>query len=405
MVYVRVWRLESTQLKSLRHVHRSMASELAEAVPGEATGLREPVYPSRVPSRRPTYISLLIIITSDLIMHQKLMIAELLREFASERIPAKKAKAGLRIGEGKYSQPFAVLEKDRAPRPSEVETLDVAKEDLARNGYPLLVARYVAKGAGITLTERGWSWADTCGNWDIRAPGLRLQRRIVSEPPATPNRPDLPGSGRGLALVRWLVHLPNDGVSATNLAAHAGVSQPRASQVLKRLVDLELVEHPSRFEWTVHRERVLERFLDDYRGPQATAQFYYSLKSPNEAAAELFASLGKMDGAFVSGDVAADLLAPHKSPERLLVYQMAPWKALPKGWVEAAGPEDSNITVANPRDDSVATVVLEREFKGQTIKLADPTQVLWDLQQAGGDDRLDAAEKLKTWILENQCAS
>jgi hypothetical protein len=44
-------------------------------------------------------------------------------------------------------------------------------------------------------------------------------------------------------------------------------------------------------------------------------------------------------------------------------------------------------------------VQLAGEFKGASIPLADPVQMIWDLLDLGGTDRAEAAGKLRQWLL------
>lgn len=333
------------------------------------------------------------------------MITTFLHAFRATGIRAKmSSKAVLEVSEAGQRHVFSISERIRAPRPSEIHALESERKRLSAKGQPVLVARYISESTGLALIKQGWVWADTCGNWDIRAPGLRLQRRVVSSPPKI-KESSLPAGGRGLALVRFLIHEPDQNISATDLARQAGVSQPRASQILKELVELGFVNHPTRFEWEVDRGALLEHFVTEYPGPKGNVQYFYTLKSPNEAAVDLAVAVGKKAGALVSGDVAADLLAAHRNPSHLLVYRTTPWRKIPSDWVEAAGRDDANIRVVSADDKSIGALILTREFKGTNILLADPTQVLWDLHHCGGDDRLDTAEVLKKWILNTPYAS
>jgi hypothetical protein len=36
---------------------------------------------------------------------------------------------------------------------------------------------------------------------------------------------------------------------------------------------------------------------------------------------------------------------------------------------------------------------------GTDVYMADPTQMIWDLQDLGGEDRLEAAGRLREWLL------
>jgi hypothetical protein len=66
----------------------------------------------------------------------------------------------------------------------------------------------------------------------------------------------------------------------TALAGTAGVSQPRASQVLRQLHDLGFVDSPGRGRWLPRREDLLDRFLAEYLGPGGSDHYFYSL-DPN----------------------------------------------------------------------------------------------------------------------------
>ncbi len=37
--------------------------------------------------------------------------------------------------------------------------------------------------------------------------------------------------------------------------------------------------------------------------------------------------------------------------------------------------------------------------EGAEVTVADPVHLIWELSALGGDDRLEAAEKLRTWLL------
>ena len=185
-----------------------------------------------------------------------------------------------------HSTRFAVQVKRRAPYPHEVERLERSWRERAGAGHPLMVAPFVSESLGSILTRAGWSWADDQGNFDLRAPGLLLrQRRTVTA--AAPRRRSLPRGSGSFAIIRALVAF-SDGEDeepgATMLAAQVGVSQPRASQVLRHLHELDLVEKCGHGRWKPRREALLDRFLAEYPGPGGSEQHCYSLDSPLEVA-------------------------------------------------------------------------------------------------------------------------
>ena len=60
--------------------------------------------------------------------------------------------------------------------------------------------------------------------------------------------------------------------------------------------------------------------------------------------------------------------------------------------VSARGSHDANVIVRMPGDRSVFPFrALEAQIQGNDVPLADPLQQIWDLQDLGGADRLEAA--------------
>ncbi len=95
---------------------------------------------------------------------------------------------------GNRSARFAVQAKSRAPYPNELERLQQSRHGLAASGHPLIVAPFISEPLGSILTRDGWSWADTQGNFDLRAPGLLLrQRRTPVEVAVRAGRVSTPG--------------------------------------------------------------------------------------------------------------------------------------------------------------------------------------------------------------------
>jgi hypothetical protein len=71
------------------------------------------------------------------------------------------------------------------------------------------------------------------------------------------------------------------------------------------------------------------------------------------------------------------------------------------GLTDAQGRHDANVIMRNPEDRSVFPIpVLAGEVQGNEVPLADPLQQIWDLQELGGADRIEAAGRLREWLLE-----
>ena len=297
-------------------------------------------------------------------------------------------------------QIFAIERRRRAPYPSEIRSLADRLFDISDHGAPLLLAPYVSPGIGDLLNEHGWSWADESGNFGIRSRGLRLFQRISSSPPK-PAR-NLPQGKGALAIVRFLIRMSDElgALGATELSKIADVSQPRASQVLTQLQRLNLIEKgPGGYR--ADREALLDAFLNEYRGPGGAEAMFYSLDPPSTMALQVIGALSR-DGqrVSVSADVGADLIAPWRSPTVALIYVDGPVDTKDIGLTATQERNDANIVLRFPNDTSVFRYPsLEATFIGRSMPLADETQILWDLHDLGGDDRLEAADQLRRQIL------
>ena len=288
---------------------------------------------------------------------------------------------------------FAVQMKSRAPYPAEMPRLEPIRARLATVGVPLLVAPLISEPTGQALTEAQWSWVDTHGNADVRARGIRISCRVPSRSVRRSQRGMPRGSG-SWSIIRTLI---SDGVAEgeAQLAERAGVSQPRVSQVLSALLAAELVERRGRSTWTADRPALLDAFLNTYGDTRGFTSWFYGLDSPQETSERIVAAGDSLRAdTVISGDVAADRLAPWRVPTHTTVYtsdhRLAPYLEL----TPAQGPGDANVELIVPADNSVLRIRSEDD-----ATLAHPTQVMLDLQRLGGTDRQEAAEKVREWLL------
>jgi len=311
----------------------------------------------------------------------------------------------LDVAVGDRSARFAVQAKSRAPYPHEVERLQRSLRQLALHAHPLMVTPFISATLGSILTQDGWSWADAQGNFDLRAPGLILRQRRTSTAPV-PKRRSMPRGSGSYAVIRALVTSSGGEDSepgVTALAAQAGISQPRASQILHHLHDLQLVQISGHGRWKPHREALLDRFLAEYPGPGGSEQYCYTLGSPVDVAVRVGRVSTPARPVVVSADVGPDLIVPWRRPSVVIFYARHAIDASDLGLTDAQGRHDANVIMRNPEDRSVFPVpALTGQVQGSEIPLADPLQQIWDLQDLGGADRIDAAGRLREWLLERR---
>ena len=299
---------------------------------------------------------------------------------------------------------FVVEERGRAPYPSELDKLEGLRARLAEVGTPVFVVPFVSDAVGDSLRRAGWSWADDAGNFDLRAPGVVLRQRTTNISPPVKSTALPQGSG-SLAIIRSLIGFSADETeeaSATTLAAQANVSQPRASQVLSQLRRHGLVTKTNHGRWLPDRPALLDRFLSEYKGPGGSERYLYSLDPSTEVAMSM-ATVAPPGSMAVSADVGPDLIQAWRRPTMLIVYvrdAIVVWTS--SGLVEAQGRDDANVIVRSSRDTSVfPRHQLVAGVQGVEVPLADPTQMIWDLHQLGGQDRREAAEVMREWILRD----
>src|SRR5665647_919590 len=134
------------------------------------------------------------------------------------------------------------------------------------------------------------------------------------------------------------------------LAGRAGVSQARTSQVLHALQ--RWVQRTDR-GWTATDTAGLTRWLAEQRPPGRTATTWLGLNDPAPTATRVAAWLSARHvGYAISGDVAADLLAPWARPARGLVYVEQALDLTPLG-LTPAPPDAATLELVGPDDPFV----------------------------------------------------
>jgi hypothetical protein len=236
----------------------------------------------------------------------------------------------------------------------------------------------------------------------LRAPGLLFrQRRLTTRP--VPARRTLPRGSGSFAIIRALVRFSNDAdedLTATTLATQAGVSQPRVSQVMRHLHNLKLVDKSPGGKWTPQRDALLDRFLTEYPGPGGSEQYFYSLESPTAVAVRAGRVSSDRYPIVASADVGPDLIMPWRKPSLVVLYTKSAIDPADLKLVSARGSHDANVILRMPGDRSVfPSQALVARVQDDDVPLADPLQQIWDLNDLGGADRLEAAGRLREWLL------
>lgn len=197
-----------------------------------------------------------------------------------------------------------------------------------------------------------------------------------------------------LAVERSLA-LTSEALDQSEIARYAGITQQAVSGALKNLSDYSV---RGQHGWMAKdRPALIDHWLSLYPGPGGAATYWYSLDSVSEQArraVELASALGAAP--LVSGDAAADLLAPWRLPSGAHLYLREAVDFTDAGF-SPAGPDEATLTAVIPEDRSLWTVIALLPLN-RTLPLADPLIVLWDVLRSRGPDALEAADKLRTAI-------
>ncbi len=285
------------------------------------------------------------------------------------------------------------------PAPA-VERMDAqhVRGALAHGRRPLLV------GASATPTTVARAQAGEVDILTERPIRLIYQGRTYEADEPASSETSRQGTPRGRpAWIRWALEryllLAKGPVRQPAIAAQLGTSQQAISAAVRKLKDL-VTDHGGGVI-TRDRRALLAHWTAEYAGPGGHQFGWYGLADTREqarVAATVAASLDAQP--LVSGDVAADVIAPWKLPARGRIYVRKPVDLAGDGFVPAPL-EDATLITCVPRDPTLWRLIdaeVERGAPG-SLPLADPPIVLWDLLNSSDVDSDAAAEKVAALIV------
>lgn len=201
------------------------------------------------------------------------------------------------------------------------------------------------------------------------------------------------------AIVRTLV-AATEPLTGVALAEAVGVSQPRASQVIRQLAEQTAVRATD--DGYIGRPAKL---LDLYErrsrpGLVQAESYWYSTRTLSDQAASAIRRAGvtKTDVAF-SADLGPDLLVPWRHPTLAVVYATGALDLSNAGFVPAEGRSDASVILRWTTDRTLLAPAAPWPRVVDNIPLTDPTQQWWDLLDLGGEDRREAADRLRAAII------
>ncbi|WP_412819428.1 ArsR/SmtB family transcription factor [Micromonospora sp. MS34] len=292
---------------------------------------------------------------------------------------------------GPHRGVLRVVHSPAALNPSDVGKL------ASRHREPLLLVVPAASPAVRTAVDAaGWSCLIDDGQQVTGT--LRLaghQVRIGRQGGDIPSRRTSPGRvpWGTFTLVRRLVERPWAGQQ--QLADATGLSQPRVSQALAALTEQGLVRRAATGWDVTDVDAVFEWWLRSYPGPRGLRTLWYGLDPPVQQAQSVVGLLSHVgqERIAISGDVAADLIAPWRNPHRAVVYAQTGVDPTAAG-LTPAGEGDATVELIVPRDPGVWPGPTAEKSPG-SLPLADPLQILWDVARAPGPDSDEAVRHLR----------
>ena len=213
----------------------------------------------------------------------------------------------------------------------------------------------------------------------------------------TRSRSSAPTRGRvawgRFALLRALLRTPLPRTQI-DLAAESGVSQVAISNALRALGTAVARETGG---WHALRPEALwEQFLAEYPGPQGITSYWLGLESSMRQAQAARDAAAESD-VLLSGDPAADLIAPWRMSRRAVVYAHTGLELAQFGLSETTQ-ENATLECVVPADPTIWSTARAWASTGSGWT-ADPLIVAWDVQQTRGPDAADAVEKIRRTVL------
>ncbi|MDO5619545.1 hypothetical protein [Kocuria sp.] len=185
------------------------------------------------------------------------------------------------------------------------------------------------------------------------------------------------------------------------IAAVLGTSQQSVSNSARSLGPL--VEQTAQGLVAADKSALLAHWVSVYPGPGGQPFGWYSVETPREQASkalELAQLLG--DNALLSGDMAADHLAPWKTPTHSIVYTHSPVGLSEDGFVPAPV-DQATLVTCTPMDPTVwKLAALMNDSGAESLSLADPALIYWDTRNGTDPDSQEAADQIARLLLSHR---
>lgn len=212
--------------------------------------------------------------------------------------------------------------------------------------------------------------------------------------------------GAGTAAIARLLIAAESPLTGVAIAKGIGVTQPRVSQVLRRLVDQGAVT-PTEFGYVGDAGPLLDLYEQRARPALVQPETYWYSTRPMPEQARRVVDVAHDQGGTVafSADLAPDLIVPWRHPTLTVVYTGADLKLDTARLVPAEGRSDASIILRWTSDHTLLSPAAGWPAEAGGLPIADPVQQWWDLLDLGGEDRGEAADRLRREIVGHNIPS
>lgn len=207
--------------------------------------------------------------------------------------------------------------------------------------------------------------------------------------------------GAGTAAVVRLLVASDDPLTGVAIASTVGVTQPRVSQVLSALAEQRAVSATDG-GYVGDSEKLLDLYSARAR-PHLVApeSYWYSTRPVMDQARRLLALTADSEVTIAfSADLAPDLVPPWRHPTLTIAY-VDTWPPVEDaGLVPAEGRVDASLIVRWTNDRGLLSPAPPWRVEADGFPVVDPCQQWRDLLDLGGEDRAEAASRLRRAILD-----
>ena len=270
--------------------------------------------------------------------------------------------------------------------------------ELPATMIPLLVVPYMGESARSYCDELGIAWLDLSGNAKIVAPGLYVHALGHDNKFRRPGRAESAFGTKGSRVARWMLMNPDQVIRQRTLAASVGLDEGYASRVVRRLLEVGLLERVDGGLRVSDPANLLDAWRDEYRFEKHTVKQGHIAVAAGESVVPGVADvLAEANAEYAVTGLAAAWYLTRYATYRLstLYLKTAPSTELLEALQFRETSRGSNTWLVVPQDEGV----FDGMSKIDGIRCVHPVQAYLDLK-SHPERSSEAAEELRGRLLQ-----